>query len=229
MNEQKPLRELTDSEIFDLVKAGQEAQKWSLGLYIEVERRGSQILDGDAELRSAWDAFQEEQTQKLKAVMDSQVMPKLTESLRLLSDSNRATLEKLSASILPPSFSATIFQNLIPKIDFPKFDIPKIDFPKFEIPRFDYPKLDYTLRSEVVREHPSLESLPLDSAEVKEATESVLANVSDVVGLLAQLVETAQLTAERVKPASWQHPVAIWTLVLTAAGLVATIVIAILK
>ena len=146
-------------------------------------------------------------------------MPKLTESIRLLSDSNRVMLEKLSASILPPSFSATVFQNLIPKID----------FPKFEIPRFDYPKLGYALGSEVVRDNPSLEELPLDSVEVTEATETVLNTVSDVVGLLAQLVETAQLTAERVKPASWQHPVAIWTLVLTAAGFLATIVIAIVK
>ena len=219
MTEHRPLRDLSDAEIFELVKAGQESHGWTLGLYMEVERRGAQILDGDTDLRSAWDAYQEERTQKLKSVMDSQVMPKLTESIRLLSDSNRVMLEKLSASILPPSFSATVFQNLIPKID----------FPKFEIPRFDYPKLDYALGSEVVRDDPSLEELPLDSVEVTEATETVLNTVSDVVGLLAQLVETAQLTAERVKPASWQHPVAIWTLVLTAAGFLATIVIAIVK
>jgi hypothetical protein len=229
MTEHRTLRDLSDAEIFELVKAGQESHRWTLGLYMEVERRGAQILDGDADLRSAWDSYQEERTQKLKAVMDSQVMPKLTESIRLLSDSNRAMLEKLSASILPPSFSTTVFQNLIPKIDFPKFVIGKVDFPKFEIPRFDYPKLGYSLGSEVVRDNPSLEDLPLDSVEVTEATETVLNTVSDVVGLLAQLVETAQLTAERVKPASWQHPVAIWTLVLTAAGFLATIVIAIVK
>lgn len=222
MQERRPLREKSDEEIYDLVKLGQDSHKWSLGLYLEVMRRGPEILDRDSALRADWDAYHREQNMILKSSLDGQVLPKLTESFRLISEQNRLLLEKISKSIIPPSFSAALLQNVMPKIEFPKYNFPKLD-----VSEFDYQKLDYALRAEVAKENPSLEELPLVSAEVQKATDEVLIKSSDLVGLLAQIVETSYLTAERVKPPRWPFPVAIATLVLTAAGLGATILIAI--
>jgi hypothetical protein len=222
VEERKPLRELTNQEIYELVKDGQDGHKWSIGLYLEVLRRGPDILEHDPGLKADWDAYHDERNSLLKASLDAQVMPKLAESIRLISEPNLALLEKISKGIVPPSFSATLLQNLIPKIA-----IPKYDFSKLEVPRFDYPKLDYALRSEVVKENPSLENFPLESDEVIEATNNVLNKSSDIVGLLAQIVASSNLTAERVQAPKWQRPVAIWTLVLTACGLAATVLIAI--
>ena len=224
MEERKPLSELTDDEIFDLVKAGQDGHKWTLGLYREVLRRGPEILDRDPDLRAVWDAYHEERNEKLKSMLDIQAMPKLFESIQVISDSNRALFEKISKSMIPESFGATLLRNVVPK-----FEMPKYDFPKFSIPKLDYPSLDYALRADVVRQNPALEALPIDSMEVQNATESVVEETSKTVELLTLILESGQLTADRVKPAKWQLPLAILTLIFTFLGLVASVVIPLIK
>jgi hypothetical protein len=224
MEENKPLSELTDDEVFDLVKAGQDGHKWTLGLYREVLRRGPEILDRDPDLRAVWDAYHEERNERLKALLDIQAMPKLFESIRLISDSNRELFEKIAKSMIPESFGAALLRSAMPK-----FEMPKYDFPKLGIPKVDYPSLDYALRADVVKQNPELEALPIDSSEVQKATESVVEETSKTVELLTLILESGQLTADRVKPAKWQLPVAILTLVFTFLALVASVVIPLFK
>ena len=224
MDERKPLSEIADDEIFDLVKAGQDGHKWSLGLYKEVLRRGPEILDHDPDLRAVWDTYHDERNERLKAMLDIQAMPKLFESIRLISESNRALFEKISNSVIPESFGAALFQ-----IAMPKFEMPKYDFPKLSVPKVDYPSLDYALRADVVRQNPSLEALPIESAEVQKATVCVVEETSRTVELLSLIRESGQLTADRVKPAKWQLPVAILTLIFTFLALVASVVIPFIK
>ena len=211
MTENSRYSDMSDDEIFQLVKDGQVGQKWTLGLSIEVEKRGASILDRDSGLRADWDAYQEEQRRKFKEMFDSSGLPALAESLRQITDSQRKTFEALSKIAFPGSLMASLVSGL------PKFTIPKIDMPKYELPTFDIPKLDLAVRTEVVREKPALIELPLENPAVLEATQEVISTTSSVAELLTRLVEVSELTAKRVKAPWWLLPLNLAMLLL--AGL----------
>jgi len=211
MTENSRYSDMSDDEIFQLVKDGQVGHKWSLGLSIEVEKRGASILDRDPQLRADWDDYQEEQRRKFKEMFDSSGLPALAESLRLITDSQRKTFEALSKIAFPSSLVSSLVAGL------PKFTIPKIEMPKYEQPTLDFPKIDLAVRTEVVREKPALLELSLENPAVVAATQDVIDATSSTVELLTRLVEVSELTAKRVKAPWWLLPLNLAMLLL--AGL----------
>lgn len=200
---------MTDDEIFQLVKRGQEGHKWSLGLSIEVDKRGAAILDSDPQLRAEWDAVHDELGRKFKEMIDASALPALAESLRQITDSQRKTFEAISKIAFPGSLMATLVAEI------PKFKTPKIEMPKYDLPTFDFPKLDLAVRTEVVREKPALVELPLENPAVVAATQDVIASTSSIVAQLTRLVEGTELVAKRVKAPWWLLPLNLAMLLLT--------------
>ncbi len=124
-DEGTPYADMSDEEFLAELRSHLSGESWTLGHWLELERRGLDILDADAELGDAVRAQWERTSSALQEAL-APVREQLAEQFKAL-------VPKLA--------------DLMPSIDYsqfmPKFelDLPKLDLPEFDLYEYVAPEL----------------------------------------------------------------------------------------
>lgn len=172
----KPLSSLSDVEIVELVNAKRDQQDWSIGLIVELEQRGMEILDLVPGLKSEVEAVVKKHNESLAKVLGPS-LDALLEVQKNIAGSNAVkALTQISESF-GASAGSKIFLAL--QDSFRGF---KIDLPKYDFGTSLFRELGPVVKSEVLIQRPDLTNEPFTSAPVeaieKNVSESLLGAIS---------------------------------------------------
>jgi hypothetical protein len=121
-------KDMSNDDLYKILKSAESDASWTLGQLIEYQRRGSRAFDYDKKLVSGLNAYIETQNQKFAEILQ----PYKDEMAKALS----APLSQSAKHVLD-NFAAqnAKFAALIPKVQVPKFDFSRDalkDIAKFE-------------------------------------------------------------------------------------------------